>query len=228
MLLRTVVVLLLCASSGLCATLGHYQTEERVVEDPVDSNLSDSAETPDGATTTETRPPAPEPKLLVEETAATEADVNIPGPGGAPADGGVKLPGEALVQLEPSEEEASEMTPLQTKQSMNDSVPLEDNGWSISSIRNSFQKIHGYVDSLVELVGGRDGVCEYRCRHGECLLEQTLKVSGCSEQPESFTTNFSESSCDSTSPLRMFHLICELIRSRPGLMMSVWLLRRTS
>uniref|UniRef100_A0A665WC92 Phospholipase A2, group XIIB n=1 Tax=Echeneis naucrates TaxID=173247 RepID=A0A665WC92_ECHNA len=33
--------------------------------------------------------------------------------------------------------------------------------------RNSLQTMHGYFDSLVELVGGRNGVCQYRCRYGE-------------------------------------------------------------
>uniref|UniRef100_A0A3B4TLV2 Phospholipase A2, group XIIB n=1 Tax=Seriola dumerili TaxID=41447 RepID=A0A3B4TLV2_SERDU len=43
----------------------------------------------------------------------------------------------------------------------------DNNSWSLNSIRNSFQTMHGYFDSLVELVGGRDGVCQYRCRYGK-------------------------------------------------------------
>lgn len=42
----------------------------------------------------------------------------------------------------------------------------EESRWSFNSIRNSFQNMNGYFDSLVELVGGRNGVCEYRCRYG--------------------------------------------------------------
>ncbi|CAL8257873.1 unnamed protein product [Lota lota] len=42
----------------------------------------------------------------------------------------------------------------------------EDSGWGLSGLRGSFQTINGYFDSMVELVGGRNGVCQYRCRHG--------------------------------------------------------------
>ncbi|KAG7334389.1 hypothetical protein KOW79_002796 [Hemibagrus wyckioides] len=44
----------------------------------------------------------------------------------------------------------------------------EDNSeWGLSSIRGSFQAVNGYFDSLLELMGGRDGVCQYRCRYGK-------------------------------------------------------------
>uniref|UniRef100_A0A3Q3VYV3 Uncharacterized protein n=1 Tax=Mola mola TaxID=94237 RepID=A0A3Q3VYV3_MOLML len=43
----------------------------------------------------------------------------------------------------------------------------EDSIWSLNSIRSSFQTAHRYVDSLVELVGGHNGVCQYRCRYGK-------------------------------------------------------------
>uniref|UniRef100_A0A3P9MF98 Phospholipase A2, group XIIB n=1 Tax=Oryzias latipes TaxID=8090 RepID=A0A3P9MF98_ORYLA len=47
--------------------------------------------------------------------------------------------------------------------------PAEEdaNSWSLTSIRNSFQTVHGYFDTLVELVGGQNGVCQYRCRYGK-------------------------------------------------------------
>uniref|UniRef100_A0A3B3ZB19 Uncharacterized protein n=1 Tax=Periophthalmus magnuspinnatus TaxID=409849 RepID=A0A3B3ZB19_9GOBI len=49
-----------------------------------------------------------------------------------------------------------------------DNIPEEQSSrWSFNSIRNSFQNMNGYFDSLVELVGGRNGVCQYRCRYGE-------------------------------------------------------------
>lgn len=42
----------------------------------------------------------------------------------------------------------------------------EDFDWGLNSIRGSFQSVNGYFDSLLELMGGRDGVCQYRCRYG--------------------------------------------------------------
>ncbi|XP_048125024.1 group XIIB secretory phospholipase A2-like protein isoform X2 [Alosa alosa] len=39
--------------------------------------------------------------------------------------------------------------------------------WAMSSIRQSFQAVNGYFDSLVELMGGRNGVCQYKCRYGK-------------------------------------------------------------
>lgn len=43
----------------------------------------------------------------------------------------------------------------------------EDSDWGFGSIRGSFQAVNGYFDSILELMGGRDGVCQYRCRHGK-------------------------------------------------------------
>lgn len=43
----------------------------------------------------------------------------------------------------------------------------EDADWGLNSIRGSFQAVNGYFDSLLELMGGRDGVCQYRCRYGK-------------------------------------------------------------
>lgn len=43
----------------------------------------------------------------------------------------------------------------------------EDADWGLNSIRGSFQAVNGYFDSLLELMGGRDGVCQYRCRFGK-------------------------------------------------------------
>ncbi|XP_056148235.1 group XIIB secretory phospholipase A2-like protein [Lampris incognitus] len=42
----------------------------------------------------------------------------------------------------------------------------EASSWGLNSIRSSFQTINGYFDSLVELVGGHNGVCQYQCRYG--------------------------------------------------------------
>lgn len=45
--------------------------------------------------------------------------------------------------------------------------PEDDADWGLGSIRGSFQAVNGYFDSLLELMGGRDGVCQYRCRYGK-------------------------------------------------------------
>uniref|UniRef100_A0A3B3ZB13 Uncharacterized protein n=1 Tax=Periophthalmus magnuspinnatus TaxID=409849 RepID=A0A3B3ZB13_9GOBI len=64
------------------------------------------------------------------------------------------------------QEEDNEIKPIQIEE-----VPKkpeeQSSRWSFNSIRNSFQNMNGYFDSLVELVGGRNGVCQYRCRYGE-------------------------------------------------------------
>lgn len=48
--------------------------------------------------------------------------------------------------------------------------------WGMNSIRGSFEAVSGYFDSMLEFMGGRDGVCQYRCRHGKHLLRVMLKA----------------------------------------------------
>ncbi len=44
----------------------------------------------------------------------------------------------------------------------------DDTGdWGLNSLRNSFESVGGYFDSMLEFMGGRDGVCQYRCRYGK-------------------------------------------------------------
>nr|XP_005156576.1 group XIIB secretory phospholipase A2-like protein isoform X1 [Danio rerio] len=43
----------------------------------------------------------------------------------------------------------------------------DDDDWGFGSIRGSLQSVNGYFDSILELMGGRDGVCQYRCRYGK-------------------------------------------------------------
>ncbi|XP_034065637.1 group XIIB secretory phospholipase A2-like protein isoform X2 [Gymnodraco acuticeps] len=76
---------------------------------------------------------------------------------------------EAVTQEQPEAEEDNNIKPVQTEQFQDEpeAAEEEDNSWSFYSIRNSFQSMHGYYNSLVELVGGRDGVCQYRCKYGE-------------------------------------------------------------
>lgn len=73
---------------------------------------------------------------------------------------------EAPIQEQPSQEENNEIKPIQTEE-VQQKPEESHSGWGFNSIRSSFQNMHGYFDSLVELVGGRNGVCEYRCRYGE-------------------------------------------------------------
>lgn len=45
--------------------------------------------------------------------------------------------------------------------------------WGLRHLRGSFESVNSYVDSFMELLGGKNGVCQYRCRYGEypgCLL----------------------------------------------------------
>ncbi|KAI5108524.1 group XIIB secretory phospholipase A2-like protein isoform X1, partial [Silurus meridionalis] len=72
----------------------------------------------------------------------------------------------------------------------------EDSDWGMGSIRGSFQAVNGYFDSLLELMGGRDGVCQYRCRYGKAPQArptyQMPEPNGCTSSllgfqvPESF------------------------------------------
>ncbi|KAI3363106.1 hypothetical protein L3Q82_011752 [Scortum barcoo] len=214
MLLRTAVLLLLCASTGMCATLGHYQTQAEEEEEvpAVDSAALthatvtaanvDAAE--DGAAPADAQvggsPAVEEPaanslfgdNLLMKiravgNQAADRPEVEIPLADGATAkEPGTDtdrpardapaieaLTGEAVTQEQPAaqeeeEEEGNDIRPVQTNQSQNRPLADEDsNSWSLNSIRNRFQTVHGYFDSLVELVGGHNGVCQYRCRYGQ-------------------------------------------------------------
>uniref|UniRef100_UPI003AAEA36C group XIIB secretory phospholipase A2-like protein n=1 Tax=Centroberyx gerrardi TaxID=166262 RepID=UPI003AAEA36C len=220
MLPRTVVLLVLCLSSGMCATLGHYQANEEeeapavdtaavepmgadgivgaapaavdldadrpVADEPVaeeqvaesntqteDVPLADSpaaedpvAETLVGDEVVAETPAADSP--AAEEPAGTDTDITMGDMPAADAPAVEALTGEALAQEEPAEEEGNEIEAVQADQSLGRPLAQEeDSGWGLNSIRGSFQTVSGYFDSLVELVGGRDGVCQYRCRYGK-------------------------------------------------------------
>ncbi|XP_044229342.1 group XIIB secretory phospholipase A2-like protein isoform X1 [Thunnus albacares] len=213
MLLRTVVLLLLCMSSGMCATLGHYQTpaqeEEAAAVDPqitdgvvaaaseqevvaaADAKVGDSPETKEAKIPAVDNPAADKPEVdvpVADDTTAKEPEKDSDRPAGdTPAM-------EAPVQQQPSEEELNEIRPVQTDQSLNRPLAHEDsNSWGMNSIRNGFQSVHGYFDSLVELVGGRNGVCEYRCRYGKLPQPrpgyQLPEPNGCSTSLVGFQVN---------------------------------------
>lgn len=114
--------------------------------------------------------------LAVDNPAAKKPEVDVPVADGATAEEpGTERPAtEALTEAAvnqrqtSSEEEWNEIRPVKTNQSLDRRLANEDDGsWSLNSIRNSFQTVHGYFDSMVELVGGHNGVCEYRCKYGK-------------------------------------------------------------
>ncbi|XP_023267359.1 group XIIB secretory phospholipase A2-like protein isoform X1 [Seriola lalandi dorsalis] len=233
MLLRTVVLLLLCVSSGMCATLGHYQAQ--ATEEEVEAHAVNSAALTDGVVAAVAvdaakgdhvgdSPEAEEPVantlfgdkvlaeiLAVDNPAADKHEVDVRVADGATAEepgtdsdrpardipAMEALAEEAVTQKRLSseeEEEGNEIRPVETTQSLDKPLANEDNNsWSLNSIRNSFQTMHGYFDSLVELAGGRDGVCQYRCRYGEAPQPrpgyQLPEPNGCSSSLVGFQVN---------------------------------------
>ncbi|XP_043911921.1 group XIIB secretory phospholipase A2-like protein isoform X2 [Protopterus annectens] len=53
-------------------------------------------------------------------------------------------------------------------------IPAEsstsESDWGIGTLREGFEAVNGYMDSFLELLGGRNGVCQYRCRYGKAPL----------------------------------------------------------
>ncbi|XP_077470371.1 group XIIB secretory phospholipase A2-like protein isoform X1 [Stigmatopora argus] len=150
MLFRAVpLLLLLCVSVGICATLGHYQStiqqEEVAVTEPQNNAVEEVPLQDQNSQFSEVLPDkTPE---VAERTGDVEGQQQ-------PSTVGDKA------------EERNEIEPVL----MDISASLRKNSsndWGLMSIRNSFQTVHGYFDYLVELVGGHDGVCQYRCKYGE-------------------------------------------------------------
>lgn len=46
--------------------------------------------------------------------------------------------------------------------------------WGLRHIRGSFESVNSYFDSFLELLGGKNGVCQYRCRYGECTVSSSV------------------------------------------------------
>lgn len=192
MLLRTVFLLLLCLSTGTCATLGYYQTDAKEDGGPAADSVvaaedavtavevgdSSSAEANVGNSVfgdkllyeigvkgSQSGDKHEEDVQVVAEGATVKE--SVPGSDGPPGDNPAMkaFTKEAKSLEQPSSgEEANEIKPVQTNKSQKTPQEQEDRSWGLNSIRNSFQTAHGYFDSLVELVGGHNGVCEYRCR----------------------------------------------------------------
>ncbi|XP_061601441.1 group XIIB secretory phospholipase A2-like protein [Cololabis saira] len=161
MLLRTGALLFLFTSLGSCATLVYFQAEAAKVEAPAVEPGADG----DGIFTVNKQGgEKPETETFVAHD-ATETDIGKPA-GDAPAVDPLSV--EAVnVEHVSSRGETNEIRPIQTNNSPNKPPPQEDASiWSMDSLRNGVQTVHGYFDSLVELAGGHNGVCQYRCRHG--------------------------------------------------------------
>ncbi|XP_028280018.1 group XIIB secretory phospholipase A2-like protein isoform X2 [Parambassis ranga] len=179
MLIRTTFLLLLCMSLGTCATLGFFQTEAKddtapavdSATDGVAAAASEDVAAPDAQVDAANSlfGDSPLAKILARSNKADGAATKQTATDSdRPAGESETLSEEAVTKEQPSsEEETNEIRPVQKNESLNRPLAHEDNSWSLNSIRNSFQTVHGYFDSLVELVGGRDGVCQYRCRYGE-------------------------------------------------------------
>ncbi|XP_059179815.1 group XIIB secretory phospholipase A2-like protein isoform X2 [Centropristis striata] len=225
MLLRTVVLLFLCLSTGMCATLGLYQAQAQEEEAPavtdgvaafsVDATEeavapADTEEAVAPADTKVDSPADEEPAadsisddsllgeiLAADNPEAGKPEVEVPVPDGETAEEpepesdrptedapATETPAdEAVTQEEPSSD--NEIRPVQTNQSLSEPLVREEaSRWSINSIRSGVQSMHGYFDSLVELVGGYNGQCQYRCRHGDLPIPrpgyQLPEPNGCS------------------------------------------------
>lgn len=172
----------------MCATLAFYPTPDNEDDSPA---AVDAAAAAAGEVLAGDSPAAEEPKAnslvgenLIDGTLAgskPEVDVSVAdgaaakkpqtdgdGPAGdtpAPEDAA----GKDATHMSPSPVDVgNDIKPVQNIQKR--PKPQEESGWSINSIRNSFQSAHGYFNSLVELVGGPNGVCQYRCRYGRSPL----------------------------------------------------------
>lgn len=71
-------------------------------------------------------------------------------------------------------QEAEDPTTPPPGQAPDDPQAEEDGDWGLNSIRNSFESVGGYFDSMLEFMGGRDGVCQYRCRYGKLVTCTSL------------------------------------------------------
>lgn len=236
MLLRTVALLLLCMSPGMCATLGYYQAQANEDEAPavnttaapgdvvaaasVDAaeDVAAAADSVEVGDPPATEAPAADPvfgeELLTGNVAVDDQAEDKPQVDDNEAEGeAVKEPEtdsegqvgdvpaveavteETATQEQPSsEEETNEITPVQTNEPTDRPVAHEDtSSWSLNSIRSGFQSMHGYFGSLVELVGGQDGLCQYRCRYGELPKPrpgyQLPEPNGCSSSLVGFQVN---------------------------------------
>lgn len=62
-----------------------------------------------------------------------------------------------------------------------DVPPAEEDtdDWGLNSLRGGLESVGGYFDSVLELMGGRDGVCQHRCRYGRAKTIDLLRTVQC-------------------------------------------------
>ncbi|KAJ8418051.1 hypothetical protein AAFF_G00137600 [Aldrovandia affinis] len=111
--------------------------------------------------------------LAQEEDPATEPVATEPVVTDAPAD----VPPDTMA-------DATQTEPNATPPPSAAPAEPEEYEWGLNSIRDSFQVVNTYFDSLVEMMGGRNGVCQYRCRYGKAPHSRpnykTPEPNGCS------------------------------------------------
>lgn len=68
----------------------------------------------------------------------------------------------------------------------------ETDDWGLNSLRGGLESVGGYFDSVLELMGGRDGVCQHRCRYGRAgtRLPSAARRSGKRNVSDSSTRGF--------------------------------------
>ncbi|XP_034041565.1 group XIIB secretory phospholipase A2-like protein [Thalassophryne amazonica] len=176
MLLRTVVLVLLCASVGMSATIRQYQTETQVTEAAAAADDDVVADLPGivdylGANGMDVSQNASKgQEIAATKAAASREDTDKILAADKPEVKNVSADAESRSEesVSSSAEEENEIRASQTDQSLpTQTASDDDSNWSINSIREQFRTIHGYLDSLVELVGGHNGMCQYRCRYGK-------------------------------------------------------------
>ncbi|MEQ2221935.1 hypothetical protein ILYODFUR_020750, partial [Ilyodon furcidens] len=82
------------------------------------------------------------------------------------------LVGLLILRAAGQEAENPESTPPPPGQASDGSTQAGDESedWGMNSLRGSFEAVSGYFDSMLEFMGGKDGVCQHRCRHGKAPL----------------------------------------------------------
>lgn len=73
----------------------------------------------------------------------------------------------SAVSQEAEDPAAAPPPPVQASDGTQAEDQTED--WGLNSLRGSFESVGGYFDSVLEFMGGRDGVCQYRCRFGKSV-----------------------------------------------------------
>uniref|UniRef100_A0A8C6Y5M9 Group XIIB secretory phospholipase A2-like protein n=1 Tax=Naja naja TaxID=35670 RepID=A0A8C6Y5M9_NAJNA len=93
--------------------------------------------------------------------------------------------GALILCLSPSQGKCTEET-MQDNAIPPSPLPEESSysDWGIGTIRDGIDAVNGYFDFVSELLGGKNGVCQYRCRYGKAPLPRqnykSPEPNGCS------------------------------------------------